>query len=173
MTSDSDVHGEVPTLTAASLPALGAAGRAELRAAIDGVPREELAGLLDTPEGGLVLRQAFERMPDYFRGGPPPSAGWSLAGPATVRWQLRRESAEPITYDLTIDGTRCWVEPAGDVTDPGATLTLEAVSFVELISGLREGMDLLMRGHLHIEGDAQLALQVESLFGLADVEGRP
>ncbi|GAA0512659.1 hypothetical protein GCM10011581_03080 [Saccharopolyspora subtropica] len=153
------------TLTEAELSALTTADRAALRAAVDGVPRRELTALLATDTGGKALRAAFERMPEFH-------TGRAVDAPVVVRWRVRREPAETIEYDLSLAGSSCAVRPAREDTQPTVTLSMDAVSFLEMASGLRSGMSLLMRGRLRIKGDVGLATRLESLFGLDDASAR-
>lgn len=146
------------TLTARELAALVSADRATLRAAIDGVPRDDLAALLATDAGETALRAAFARMPEFYLG--------ERLARKVVRWIVDRPApGTAVGYDVVLADGTCVAEPAGDAT-PDVTLTMDAVSFVELAFGVRSGMDLLMRGQLQVDGDAGLAMRLESLFDL-------
>lgn len=133
----------------------------EVRAALAGLPREDLAAWLATPDGEDVLRTVFERMPERYTGGP-------MDGPQTARWEVGRSPADTVAYDLVLTEDTCDVRETGISGAPAVTLTLDAVSFVEMASAAAQGMDLLLKGRLHIQGDAQLAIRMESLFGLAE-----
>jgi hypothetical protein len=141
-------------LTTDDLATLATADRDTLRAAVENVPREELATLLATDAGTEALRAAFAKMPEYY-------TGETVDPPATARWRV-----DPLAYDVLLTGTSCTVEPARDETAPDVTMTTDAVSFLEIAAGLRSGVDLLMQGRLQVEGDAGLAMRMESLFGL-------
>jgi predicted lipid carrier protein YhbT len=147
------------TLTADDLGALRTAGRDELRAAVDGVPREDLAALLATDAGTEALRAAFEKMPSYH-------TGETVDPPATARWQVSRAPGAELAYDVLLTGASCTVEPARDETTPDVTMSTDAVSFIEIAAGLKSGVDLLMQGRLQVAGDAALAMRMESVFGL-------
>ncbi|MET3984582.1 SCP2 sterol-binding domain-containing protein [Streptomyces sp. PvR034] len=150
-----------PTFSPELLAGLHSGDLADIRAVLAGLPRQELAAWLATPEGGDVLRAAFERMPERYTGG--------LTGPAqTARWEVSRSPADPIAYDLVLTGDTCDVRGTGISGEPAVTLALDAVSFVEMASASVQGMDLLLGGRLHIQGDVQLAMRMESLFGLAE-----
>jgi hypothetical protein len=141
-------------LTTDDLAALSTAGRDALRAAVEAVPRDELATLLATDAGTEALRAAFAKMPEYH-------TGENVDPSATARWRV-----DPLAYDVVLTGTSCTVEPARDETTPDVTMTTDAVSFIEIAAGLKSGVDLLMQGRLQVEGDANLAMRMESLFGL-------
>jgi predicted lipid carrier protein YhbT len=79
---------------------------------------------------------------------------------------VSRAPEAELVYDVLLAGTSCTVEPARDGTTPDVTMSTDAVGFIEIAAGLRSGVDLLMRGHLLVEGDAELAMRMESVFGL-------
>ncbi|RAG85106.1 hypothetical protein DN069_13330 [Streptacidiphilus pinicola] len=142
------------------LAALRSGDLADVRAALAGLPRAELAAWLATSEGEAVLRTVFERMPERYTGGP-------MDGQQTARWVVEREPAETLAYDLVLTEDNCEVRRTGTSGEPTVTLTLDAVSFVEMASAAAQGMDLLLQGRLQIQGDVHLAVRMESLFGLA------
>jgi predicted lipid carrier protein YhbT len=146
-------------MTPDDLATLSTADRAALRDAVSEVPRAELAALLSTDDGEKALRTAFERMPEYFTGEVVEPA-------ATARWRVRREPATTLEYDLLLADGRCAVGPAEESATPAVAMTMDAVSFIEMAAGARSGVELLMQGRLHLEGDIELAVRLESLFGL-------
>lgn len=149
-----------PTFSPERVAGLHSDALSEVRAAIDGLPREDLAAWLATPAGEDVLRTVFERMPERYTGGP-------MDGAQTARWEVGRSPADTIAYDLVLTEDACDVRETGISGAAAVTLTLDAVSFVEMASAAAQGMDLLLKGRLHIQGDVHLAMRMESLFGLA------
>lgn len=150
------------TVTPAELAELAGADREALNSVLDGVDEAALADLLATAEGEPVLHAVFARMPEFYTGAPFDPA-------VVVRWHVRRrEPAGPVRYDLALDATgACAVAPTPDPAPPAdVTLTLGAVDFLRMAFGASSGMDLLMRGRLAVDGDANLAIRLESLFGL-------
>jgi hypothetical protein len=133
----------------------------EVRAALAGLPREDLAAWLATPDGEEVLRTVFEQMPERYTGG-------LMDGPQTARWEVGRAPADTVAYDLVLTADSCDVRETGISGAPAVTLALDAVSFVEMASAAAQGLDLLLMGRLHIQGDVRLAMRMESLFGLAE-----
>lgn len=150
------------TLTGEDLAALVVAEREKLRDALGEVDEDALADLLATPDGAPALHAVFARMPEFY-------AGARFDPVVVVRWQVRRRApADPVHYDLTLDAIGgCAVTPTRDPA-PAAdvVLTLEAVQFLKMAFGTTTGMDLVMHGHLALEGDGNLAVRLESLFGL-------
>lgn len=150
-----------PTFAPELIAGLRSGTLPDVRAALTGLPRAELAAWLATPDGEVVLRTVFERMPERYTGGLPDS-------PRTARWEVTRPPADPLAYDLVLTEDFCEVRETGISGVPAVTLALDAVSFVEMASATVQGMDLLFQGRLHIQGDVRLAMRMESLFGLAE-----
>lgn len=150
-----------PTFSQERLAGLRSGSLPEVRAALAGLTREELAAWLATPEGEGVLRTVFEQMPQRYTGGP-------MDGPQTARWEVERSPADFVAYDLVLTEDTCEVRETGISGAPAVTLVLDAVSFVEMASATVPGMDLLLNGRLNIQGDVRLAMRMESLFGLAE-----
>jgi hypothetical protein len=149
-----------PTFPPERIAALHSGELSEVRAALTGLPREDLAAWLATPGGEDVLRTVFERMPERYTGGP-------MDGPQTARWEVERPPADTVAYDLVLTEDSCEVRETGISGDPAVTLVLDAVGFVEMASATAQGMDLLLKGRLNIRGDLRLAMRMEALFGLA------
>jgi hypothetical protein len=148
------------TVTGADLAVLAGAEREALSGVLDGVDEEALADLL-AADGEPVLRAVFARMPEFYTG--------ARFDPAVlVRWHVRRDPADPVRYDLRLDADGgCAVAPAPEPGPPAdVTLTLDASDFLRMTFGASTGMDLLMRGRLALDGDGNLAVRLESLFGL-------
>ncbi|MFF4561914.1 SCP2 sterol-binding domain-containing protein [Streptomyces sp. NPDC001435] len=150
-----------PTFSPERLAGLRSGTLSEVRAALAGLPREDLAAWLATRDGEGVLRTVFEQMPERYTGGP-------MDGPQTARWEVGRPPADTVAYDLVLTEDTCDVRETGISGAPAVTLALDAVSFVEMASAAAQGMDLLLKGRLHIQGDVRLAMRMESLFGLAE-----
>ncbi|UXY32351.1 SCP2 sterol-binding domain-containing protein [Streptomyces sp. HUAS TT20] len=150
-----------PTFSPKRLAQLRSGTLSEVRAALAGLPREELAAWLATPDGEDVLRTVFEQMPERYTGGP-------MDGPQTARWEVARPPADTVAYDLVLTEDTCDVRETGISGAPAVTLALDAVSFVQMASAAAQGMDLLLGGRLHIQGDVHLAMRMESFFGLAE-----
>ncbi|MFD6890587.1 SCP2 sterol-binding domain-containing protein [Streptomyces sp. NPDC059957] len=150
-----------PTISSERLAGLRSGTLEEVRAALAGLPRGDLAAWLATSEGEDVLRTVFEQMPGRYTGGP-------MDGPQTARWVVERPPGTTVAYDLVLTEDTCEVRETGISGAPAVTLVLDAVGFVEMASAAARGMDLLLGGRLDIQGDVHLAMRMESLFGLAE-----
>jgi hypothetical protein len=133
--------------------------RESVRAAVRGMPRAQLVAWLSTPDGAEVLHDAFLRMPAFYAGGAP------RAG-TVARWRVRRAAAGPVEYDLVLGPETCTVRPVDPGTPAAVTLTFDSAGFVEMACAARRGVELMLNGHLHIQGDVQLAMRMERMFGL-------
>uniref|UniRef100_A0AAU2W2Y4 SCP2 sterol-binding domain-containing protein n=1 Tax=Streptomyces sp. NBC_00008 TaxID=2903610 RepID=A0AAU2W2Y4_9ACTN len=149
-----------PAFSPKRLAGLRSGALSEVRAALDGLPREDLAAWLATSDGEDVLCTVFEQMPERYTGGP-------MDGPQTVRWEVERPPEDTLARDLVLSEDTCDACEVGLSGAPAVTLTLDAVSFVEMASAASQGMDLLLQGRLRIQGDVHLVMRMESLFGLA------
>jgi hypothetical protein len=149
-------------LTAADLAEIARADRKALPGVLAGADEDALAELLATQEGEPVLHAVMTRMPEFYTGAP-------FDPPVVVRWHVRRaEPADPVRYDLVLDRAgSCAVAPTPVPAPPAdVTFTLGAVDFLRMAFGADSGMNLLMAGHLAVAGDGNLAVRLESLFGL-------
>jgi SCP-2 sterol transfer family protein len=147
------------TLPAERETGLCSGSRAAVHAAIDGLPRDRLARWLGTARGAQMLHDAFQRMPGYYV--PGLNEGRSVA-----RWRVRRPPGEQIEYDLVMDADACTVGAVDPARPAAVTLTFESAGFVEMACAARTGVELLLHGRLHIQGDVQLAMRMERIFGL-------
>jgi hypothetical protein len=137
--------------------------RESVRAVVRELPRARLTAWLSTSDGEEVLHDAFRRMPMFYVRG-------LCEGETVARWRVRRQSAEPIGYDLVLGSQTCTVRPVDPGTPAAVTLTFDSAGFVEMACAARRGVELLLNGYLHIQGDVQLAMRMERMFGLdADV----
>lgn len=66
-------------------------------------------------------------------------------------------------YQVTIAGGRCSVirNPSAQ---PRATLELDGVDFMRLVTGAAQGPELFMSGRLRIDGDLMLTARLPALF---------
>jgi putative sterol carrier protein len=138
--------------------------RTRVKAAVDQLPRDELVRALSTPAGEQALAHAFALMPSYYTAG-------KFDQPVLVRYRVERRHADAVERDVTFGPEDCVVAPVESTTRPDLTVTMDALSFVEAATGMTRGMELLMRGDLTVQGNVQIALKMESFFGLTPGEG--
>jgi hypothetical protein len=158
--SDHTIHGE-SVLSSEHIDNLLSNDRARVKAVIAAVSRGDLAAYLRTDLGESTLKHAFAGMPSFYVPG-------RVDTEMTVRWNVERPPAKPVKMDVVITPQQCQTHEASDARTPTVTVTLDALSFIELASATTRGKALLMRGRLKIKGSVQLAMKIETLFALGD-----
>jgi SCP-2 sterol transfer family len=154
---------EYELMTPERLEAIRKMDRTSVRNAILGVPKADLAAWLATADGEAALDRAFARMPEYYVSG-------LLNRQRLVRWNVERDTATALTFDLELDSDRCVVQPVSNAANPDLTLTVSAVGFVEMASKTRRATEMFMQGQLKVQGNVRLAMKMESLFDLDSEE---
>ncbi|WP_430787990.1 SCP2 sterol-binding domain-containing protein [Actinoplanes sp. G11-F43] len=125
---------------------------------VAGAGADELTGLVHGPDRRALLDRLFHSMPDVFR----PDRAEGLV--ATVHWFVGdRGDGGQDHYEMTIADGRCVVSPVpGGV--PDLTLTLGAVSYLQLVTGNAHAVALVIRGRLRTRGDLGLIARFPNLF---------
>jgi putative sterol carrier protein len=127
---------------------------------IGSTPDEQLAEGMRSEARGPILDEIFARIASHF---DPAKAG-KLA--AVVRMRIGgREDDDYDRFQIVIRDGAC---RAGRelAEDPQITVTLDAVTFLKLITGNASGPELLLRGKLRVKGDLLLASKLVGLFRL-------
>lgn len=121
-------------------------------------PTSELRQLMRGDKRAAVLDELFARMPGVFR------AERARTLEAVVHWNVGdRPDGGSDVYELVISGGRCALSAQPD-REPGLTLTLGAVEFLQLVTGNAHPVALVMRGKLRTKGDLALTAKFPSLF---------
>ncbi|WP_280261793.1 SCP2 sterol-binding domain-containing protein [Nocardia wallacei] len=153
---------ETGKATRAQIEDLLSGERARVRSVVEVMPESDLVWALGIDIGAHALRNAFDLMPSYYVPG-------SFDREVTVRYRVTREPGEPIVQDAVFGPDACRIAE-GEAAQPDLTIFLDAVGFVKIATGLVKGMELLMRGELRVQGDVQVAMKMETFFGLAEPE---
>jgi putative sterol carrier protein len=140
----------------ADIPAVDPEEFAELARAATG---DQLrAGLAVNRE--LILGEIFRQMPARF------DAERGAGVDATIEWRIRGDGNG--SYDawyLIIDDGRCEMHP-GPAEDPTATLEIDALDFIRLITGSANGPKLFLFGRLKVRGNVLLAARMPGFFNI-------
>lgn len=139
--------------------------RARVRSVVEVLPETDLVWALGTDVGEQALLNAFELMPSYYVPG-------SFERDVTVRYRVTRVPGEPVVQDVVFGPESCRIESAEQTEPPDLSVFLDGVGFVRIATGLAKGMELLMRGELKVQGDVQVAMKMETFFGLAEPESK-
>ncbi|MFI5781309.1 SCP2 sterol-binding domain-containing protein [Nocardia sp. NPDC051570] len=137
--------------------------RPRVRSVVEVLPEADLVWALGTEVGEQALRNAFELMPSYYVPG-------SFDKDVTVRYHVTRPPGETISQDVVFGPQSCRIENTS--ATPDLSVFLSGVGFVRVATGLAKGMELLMRGELKVQGDVQVAMKMETFFGLARPEAK-
>src|ERR1700722_18352360 len=125
--TDDTIDGQ-SALSADLISALESNDRDRIKEAVATVNAGDLAAYLRTDEGGSALEHAFNSMPSFYVPG-------QVNSDMTVRWNVEHPPAEPIAMDVVITPQQCQTVAVSDTRAPTVTVTLDALSFVELASG--------------------------------------
>ncbi len=123
---------------------------------IGGTSDEKLRQGVEGPLRDQILGEIFRRMEEHFK----PGSGQD----AVIHWKItgRPEGGED-TWEVVIADGRC--TSSGELTaEPRATLKIDGVPFLKLVTGNANGPMLFMSGKLKIEGDLMFAAQIQSMF---------
>jgi putative sterol carrier protein len=125
---------------------------------IGSTPDEQLAEGMRSEARGAILDAIFEQMAEHF---DPAQAG---ALEAVVRFRIGgRADDQYDRFQLVIRDGACTAGRAL-TEDPKVTVTLDAVSFLKLITGNAKGPELLLRRKLSVAGDLMLAAKLGGVF---------
>ncbi|WP_024804183.1 SCP2 sterol-binding domain-containing protein [Nocardia sp. BMG51109] len=135
--------------------------RARVRAVVEVLPAPELDWALGTEIGEQALRNAFALMPAYYRPG-------GFDTPVTVRYEVTRSAGNPVEQDVVFGPDFCHVREVDPAVEPDLRISLDAIGFTRIATALVRGLELMMRGELRVQGNVQVAMKMETFFGLAD-----
>ncbi|MFJ6195025.1 SCP2 sterol-binding domain-containing protein [Micromonospora sp. NPDC092111] len=121
-------------------------------------PTAELRQMMRSERRTLVLDELLTRMPGVFR------ADRARALDAVIHWVIGdRPDGGVDTYELVIASGTCALSPAPQA-EPKLTLALDAVDFLNLVTGNAHPVALVMRGKLKTKGDLALTAKFPTLF---------
>jgi hypothetical protein len=121
-------------------------------------PEAELLRLVRGEHRTVLLDRLFRSMPEVFRADRAGSID------AVVHWFVGdRLDGGADQYEMRIADRAVVVSPAPAAT-PRLTLTLGAVSYLQLVTGNAHAVALVMRGRLRTRGDLALSAKFPSLF---------
>ncbi|MFC4146103.1 SCP2 sterol-binding domain-containing protein [Micromonospora mangrovi] len=125
---------------------------------VAGASAAELGRLVQGDGRTALLDRLFHSMPDVFRA--------DRAGnlKAVIHWHVGdRVDGGADHYEMVIADGRCVVSPA-PTGRPDLTLTLGAVSYLQLVTANAHAVALVVRGRLRTRGDLALTAKFPSLF---------
>jgi len=121
-------------------------------------PANELRQLMQGERRSAILDELVSRMPSVFRADRAGSLD------AVVHWRIGdRPDGGTDVYEMVIANGSCVLSDRAE-REPRLTLTLGAVDFLNLVTGNRHAVVLVMQGRLKTKGDLALAARFPNLF---------
>ncbi|MEU8816513.1 SCP2 sterol-binding domain-containing protein [Actinoplanes sp. NPDC048796] len=139
---------------------LASIGPKEFAQLVKSTPDSKIAEVMAGESRTKILDEVFNRMPTLFR---PEKAGSTSA---VIHWVITGGAGGASdTYETVIENGACTVtnQPA---RDPKLTMTMDAVTFLKVVSGDGNPMMLFMTGKVKAKGDLGLAANVAKLFDI-------
>jgi putative sterol carrier protein len=120
------------------------------------MPDEELREAMQGPLRGQIIAEIFRRMGEHFKA--------DSAAEAVIHWRIggRPDGGED-HWEVAIAQGACTTSPQ-PTSEPRATLKLDGVDFIRLVTGNANGPMLFMSGKLKIEGDLMFSAQIPAMF---------
>jgi putative sterol carrier protein len=123
-------------------------------------PDDQLADGMRGEFRGQILDEIFDRMTTHFH----TDRAQGIDG--VVHWRISgRPDGDYDRYEVVIRDASCTVSKESR-EDARVTLTVDAVSFLKLVTGNAGGPELFLRRKLKIKGDLMFAAQVPALFAI-------
>jgi predicted lipid carrier protein YhbT len=130
-------------------------------------PEPRIKQVMRSPARRVVLDGIFWQIPQRFDQQRAGSIN------ATLCWRITgRDDDHADSYWLRVADGRCRVLRSGEALEPNATITVDAVEFLQLVTGNSDPMEAYLKGRITISGDVMLAAQLFSLFKLPPSTGR-
>jgi putative sterol carrier protein len=126
---------------------------AELVASASDEQIEEAIHAVGTKE---TLNRIFENFPERFN--PDKAQGVD----AEIQFVVT-DQGEEFPHVVTVKDGKCTTEEKA-ATDPKVTLTTDLLSFVKLITGQAQGVQLFMTGKLKVSGDLMFSQRIMTFF---------
>ncbi|HET6482963.1 MAG TPA: SCP2 sterol-binding domain-containing protein [Actinoplanes sp.] len=139
---------------------LASIGPKEFAQLVKATPDSTITEVMTGDSRSKILDEVFNRMPSLFR---PEKAGNTTA---VIHWTITGGAGGASdTYETVIENGACTVtsEP---VRDPKLAMTMDAVTFLKVVSGDANPMMLFMTGKIKAKGDLGLAANVAKLFDI-------
>ncbi|MGH2924346.1 MAG: SCP2 sterol-binding domain-containing protein [Solirubrobacterales bacterium] len=123
---------------------------------IGSTPDEKLREGMEGPLRDQIIGEIFSRMEEHFKAGNGQDA--------VIHWRITgRPDGGEDHWEVLIAEGKC-TSSSIPQSEPRATLQIDGVQFLKLVTGNANGPMLFMSGKLKIEGDLMFAAQIQSMF---------
>jgi putative sterol carrier protein len=138
----------------------GSIGPKEFAALVKSTPDAKITEVMQSDSRTKILDQVFNQMPTLFR------ADRAGATETVIHWNVTGgPDGSADQYETVIEHGTCTVTNQ-PVRDPKLTMTMDALTFLKVVSGDGNPMMLFMTGKVKAKGDLALAANVAKLFDL-------
>ena len=139
---------------------LSSIGPKEFAQLVKTTPDSQIAEVMAGDARGKILDEVFNRMPSLFRA---EKAGSTTA---VIHWIITGGAGGTSdNYETVIENGACTVTNKPE-RDPKLAMTMDALTFLKVVSGDGNPMMLFMTGKIKAEGDLALAAKVAKLFDI-------
>jgi putative sterol carrier protein len=139
---------------------LASIGPKEFAQLVKKTPDSQIAEVLAGDGRTKILDEVFNRMPQLFRA---EKAGNTAA---VIHWVITGGAGGASdTYETVIENGACTVTNKPE-RDPKLAMTMDALTFLKVVSGDGNPMMLFMTGKIKAKGDLGLAANVAKLFDI-------
>ena len=147
-------------MTEFNLESLSSIGPKEFAQLVKSTPDSQIAAVMSGDARTKILDEVFGRMPQLFRaekaGGTSAVIHWIISGAA---------DGGSDTYETVIENGACTVTNKPE-RDPKLAMTMDALTFLKVVSGDGNPMMLFMTGKVKAKGDLALAANIAKLFDI-------
>lgn len=147
-------------MTDFSPESLASIGPKEFAALVKSTPDAKITEVMQSDSRGKVLDEVFNRMPTLFR------ADRAGSTQAVIHWIITGGAdGASDTYETVIENGACTVSST-PARDPKLAMTMDALTFLKVVSGDGNPMMLFMTGKVKAKGDLGLAANIAKLFDI-------
>ncbi len=127
---------------------------------VGSTPEPKLQEAMNGPLRGVIVGEVFRRMPERLT----PSAA---SATAIINWEIPASDGDSDLYTVIVESGECTVDE-GHHENPRVSLTMDAVTFLKLVTGNVNPVTAFMAGQIAIQGDLMFAATVTALFDIPD-----
>ena len=147
-------------MTDFSPESLSSIGPKEFAQLVKKTPDSQITAAMAGDSRTKILDEVFDRMPTLFRAEKAGNAS------AVIHWVISGgEGGANDTYETVIENGACTVtnQPA---REPKLAMTMDALTFLKVVSGDGNPMMMFMTGKIKAKGDLGLAANIAKLFDI-------
>jgi putative sterol carrier protein len=125
---------------------------------VGSTPEPKLQEAMNGPLRGVIVGEVFRRMPERLTQS-------AASTTAIINWEIPASDGEADLYTVVVERGACTVDE-GHHPSPRVSLTMDAVTFLKLVTGNVNPVTAFMAGQIAIQGDLMFAASVTALFDI-------